>query len=124
MKMARVIRFTGRIDAMSKFYGEVLALKQVTNEEGWREFAAGCATIALHSGPSSLGARVRRLSSTPRMSRPCGKRWWSAARVLVRYGREKSFVFATARTWTAIPFNCRTAKIEMRTLPESPCVGI
>ena len=57
MKMTRVILFTGRMDAMSKFYGEVLGLKQVTNEQGWREFAAGGATIALHSGPSSPGRK-------------------------------------------------------------------
>ncbi len=57
MKLARVILFTGQMDAMSKFYGEVLGLKQVTHEEGWREFAAGGATIALHSGPSSPGRK-------------------------------------------------------------------
>jgi len=57
MKMARVILFTGQIDAMSKFYGEVLGLKQVTNEKGWREFEAGGARIALHSGPSSPGRK-------------------------------------------------------------------
>ena len=57
MKMARVILFTGQIDAMSRFYGEVLGLKQVTSEKGWREFAAGGATIALHSGPSSPGRK-------------------------------------------------------------------
>ena len=57
MKMARVILFTGRIDAMSEFYGKVLGLKQVTNEKGWREFAAGGARIALHSGPSSPGRK-------------------------------------------------------------------
>ena len=55
MKMARVILFTGQMDAMSKFYGEVLGLRQVTSEKGWREFAAGGARIALHSGPSSPG---------------------------------------------------------------------
>jgi len=53
VKMARVILFTGQIDVMSKFYGEVLGLNQVTNEKGWREFATGSAQIALHSGPSS-----------------------------------------------------------------------
>jgi catechol 2,3-dioxygenase-like lactoylglutathione lyase family enzyme len=53
MKIARVILFTAQIDAMSKFYGEVLGLKQITNEKGWREFAAGGARIALHSGPPS-----------------------------------------------------------------------
>lgn len=57
MEMARVILFTGQIDAMSKFYGEVLGLQQVTNEKGWREFAAGGARIALHSGPSSPGRK-------------------------------------------------------------------
>jgi catechol 2,3-dioxygenase-like lactoylglutathione lyase family enzyme len=57
MKMARVILFTGQMDAMSKFYGEVLGLKQVSNEKGWREFAAGGARIALHSGPSSPGRK-------------------------------------------------------------------
>jgi catechol 2,3-dioxygenase-like lactoylglutathione lyase family enzyme len=55
MEMARVILFTGQIDEMSKFYGEVLGLSQITNEKGWREFAAGAARIALHSGPSSPG---------------------------------------------------------------------
>src|ERR1043166_9733617 len=57
MKMARVILFTGQIDAMSKFYGEVIGLKQVTNEKGWREFEAGGARIALHSGPASPGCK-------------------------------------------------------------------
>jgi catechol 2,3-dioxygenase-like lactoylglutathione lyase family enzyme len=57
MKMARVILFTSRIDEMSEFYGEVLGLKRITNEKGWREFAAGGARIALHSGPSSPGRK-------------------------------------------------------------------
>jgi predicted enzyme related to lactoylglutathione lyase len=57
MKMARVILFTGQMDAMSKFYGAVLGLKQVSNEKGWREFAAGGARIALHSGASSPGRK-------------------------------------------------------------------
>lgn len=57
VKMARVILFTGQIDAMSKFYGEVLGLSQVSNEKGWREFDAGGSGIALHSGPSSPGRK-------------------------------------------------------------------
>ena len=57
MKMARVILFTAQMDVMSKFYGEVLGLKQVSEEKGWREFAAGGAHIALHSGPSSPGRK-------------------------------------------------------------------
>ncbi len=57
MKMARVILFTGQMEAMSKFYGEVLGLPRITQEIGWREFEAGGATIALHSGPSSPGRK-------------------------------------------------------------------
>jgi catechol 2,3-dioxygenase-like lactoylglutathione lyase family enzyme len=57
MKFARVILFTPNIDAMSNFYAEVLGLPRVTNEKGWREFAAGGALIALHSGPSSPGRK-------------------------------------------------------------------
>lgn len=57
MKMARVILFTRQMEAMSQFYGEVLGLKQVTVENGWREFAAGGARIALHSGPPSPGGK-------------------------------------------------------------------
>jgi extradiol dioxygenase family protein len=45
------------MDKMSKFYGEVLGLKQVSQEKGWQEFAAGGANIALHSGPSSPGRK-------------------------------------------------------------------
>ncbi len=57
MKLARVILFTAQMDAMAEFYGRVLGLKHVTNEKGWREFAAGGARIALHSGPSSPGRK-------------------------------------------------------------------
>ena len=57
MRRARVILFTNQMEAMSKYYGEVLGLKQVTNEKGWREYAAGGATIALHSGPPSPGRK-------------------------------------------------------------------
>jgi catechol 2,3-dioxygenase-like lactoylglutathione lyase family enzyme len=55
VKLACVILFTPRMEPMSKFYGEVLGLKQVSAEKGWREFAAGSARVALHSGPASPG---------------------------------------------------------------------
>jgi catechol 2,3-dioxygenase-like lactoylglutathione lyase family enzyme len=55
MTMARVILFTGQMEAMSRFYGEVLGLEQITDEKGWKEFEAGGARIALHSGPASPG---------------------------------------------------------------------
>jgi len=57
MNLARIILFTAQMDAMTRFYGEVLGLQQVTNEKGWREFAAGGANIALHSGPPSPGRK-------------------------------------------------------------------
>lgn len=57
MKMARVILFTSQMEAMSDFYGKVLGLRQVTDEKGFREFAAGGVRIALHSGPSSPGRK-------------------------------------------------------------------
>jgi catechol 2,3-dioxygenase-like lactoylglutathione lyase family enzyme len=57
MKMARIILFTAQMDQMSDFYGRVLGLKLISEEKGWREFAAGSASIALHSGPSSPGRK-------------------------------------------------------------------
>jgi catechol 2,3-dioxygenase-like lactoylglutathione lyase family enzyme len=57
MKLARVILFTGKMDAMVRFYRDVMGLKCVTDEKGWKEFAAGGARIALHSGPSSPGRK-------------------------------------------------------------------
>ena len=61
LKMARVILFTPRMEAMSRFYGEVLGLPLVCEEPGWREFAAGAVRIALHSGPASPGRKGPKL---------------------------------------------------------------
>lgn len=57
MKLARVILFTAQMDAMTRFYRDVMGLKCITDEKGWKEFAAGGARIALHSGPSSPGRK-------------------------------------------------------------------
>lgn len=62
LKMARVILFTGQMEAMSDFYGRVLGLKKAGEEKGWREFAAGGARIALHSGPASPGRKGPKLA--------------------------------------------------------------
>ena len=61
MQFARVILFTAQMEAMRRFYGQVLGLKQVTDEEGWKEFDAGGARIALHSGPPSPGRKGPKL---------------------------------------------------------------
>ena len=57
MKLARIILFTAQTDAMSDFYNRILGLKLISQEKGWREFAAGSASIALHSGPASPGRK-------------------------------------------------------------------
>jgi catechol 2,3-dioxygenase-like lactoylglutathione lyase family enzyme len=57
MKMARVILFTAQMDKMSDFYSRVLGLKLISQEKGWREFDAGGASIALHSGSASPGRK-------------------------------------------------------------------
>jgi catechol 2,3-dioxygenase-like lactoylglutathione lyase family enzyme len=57
MQLARVILFTNKMDAMTMFYRDVLGLKQLSNEVGWREFEAGGVNIALHSGPASPGKK-------------------------------------------------------------------
>jgi hypothetical protein len=57
LKLARVILFTSRMEPMSHYYGEVLGLKKVMEEKGWREYQSGAVTIALHSGPSSPGRK-------------------------------------------------------------------
>jgi catechol 2,3-dioxygenase-like lactoylglutathione lyase family enzyme len=57
MKVARVILFTDQMEKMTVFYRDVLGLKMVTNDPGWREFKAGAVTIALHSGPPSPGRK-------------------------------------------------------------------
>jgi len=53
LEMQRIILFTRQIDAMTAFYRDVMGLKLVTNEKGWRELDAGGVRIALHSGPPS-----------------------------------------------------------------------
>jgi catechol 2,3-dioxygenase-like lactoylglutathione lyase family enzyme len=57
MKMARVILFTNKMEAMSAFYGTVLGLPLISEEKGWREFGTDGASIALHSGPPSPGRK-------------------------------------------------------------------
>jgi catechol 2,3-dioxygenase-like lactoylglutathione lyase family enzyme len=57
MKLARIILFTAQMETMARFYGEVIGLKRVTDEKGWKEFAVGATRIALHSGPSSPGRK-------------------------------------------------------------------
>ena len=56
-KAARVILFTRQIDRMTEFYRDVMGLKVVTSEPGWRELDAGGITIGLHAGRPSPGKK-------------------------------------------------------------------
>lgn len=51
LKMQRVILFTRQMAKMTAFYRDVMGLKLVTDEKGWRELDAGGVRVALHSGP-------------------------------------------------------------------------
>lgn len=54
----RIIYFTDKIEAMSRFYAEVIGLRPVAGGDGeWRAFDAGACQIALHRGRPSPGAR-------------------------------------------------------------------
>ena len=46
---------------MSRFYAEVLGLRQVADEKGWKELAAGGVRIALHSGPAPPGRKCPKI---------------------------------------------------------------
>jgi len=110
MKMARVILFTGQMDAMSVFYGQVLGLKQISSEKGWREFAEerGSACTPVHPRRAAKGPRLR---SMPMTLPPCARSWWRGVRRLARFGSGMNFFFAMARTRTGILFSCRTVEV-------------
>jgi catechol 2,3-dioxygenase-like lactoylglutathione lyase family enzyme len=57
MTLRRIILFTRRMPAMAAFYAGTLGLRQVTDEDGFKEFDAGGCKIALHNGASEVGAR-------------------------------------------------------------------
>ncbi len=62
LDLRRFILFTADLEAMSRFYGEVLGLALVNSEKGWREFRAGGCIIALHEGESRVGNRPPKLA--------------------------------------------------------------
>jgi catechol-2,3-dioxygenase len=119
LKFARVILFTPNIDAMSNFYGEVIGLHQITNEKGWREFAAGGARTALHSGPSSPGRKGPKIVFYAKDVAALREKLVARSARLARLDREKFSVSAMAKTRTAIPFNCPTADLQISTLPSA-----
>lgn len=57
LEVARIVLFTRKMDEMTWYYRDVLGLETLTDQENWREFAAGGCRIALHSGPPSPGQK-------------------------------------------------------------------
>jgi catechol 2,3-dioxygenase-like lactoylglutathione lyase family enzyme len=62
LEMRRVIIFTADMAAMTRFYRDVMGLRQMTDDEDWKEFNAGACNIALHHGKPSLGKRSPKIS--------------------------------------------------------------
>ena len=99
MKLARVILFTSQMDAMSRFYGKVLGLRQVSSEKGWQEARASRCIPALHR----RAAKGQSLYSTPKTLLLCVKSWWRGEQVSVKSAKERYFACVTAKIQTAIP---------------------
>ena len=47
---------------MTRFYRDAMGLKQLADDEDWKEFSAGGCNIALHPGKPTLGKRSPKLS--------------------------------------------------------------
>ncbi|GAB2178573.1 VOC family protein [Dongia sp. agr-C8] len=62
LELRRIILFTADLEALSRFYGEVLGLELANSEKGWREYRAGGCAIALHEGRSKVGNRPPKLA--------------------------------------------------------------
>lgn len=62
LALKRVILFTRNMEAMGRFYGEVLGLELADSEPGWREYRAGGCAIALHEGETKIGNRPPKLA--------------------------------------------------------------
>ena len=55
LSMRRIVLFTKDMPGMTRFYRDVLGLKQRKDEKGWKEFDANGCVIALHNGTSEVG---------------------------------------------------------------------
>jgi catechol 2,3-dioxygenase-like lactoylglutathione lyase family enzyme len=53
LEIRRIILFTSDMAGMTRFYRDVLGLKPLSDEDGWKEFSAGACNIA-GSDPAGL----------------------------------------------------------------------
>jgi hypothetical protein len=108
VKMARVILFTSRMEAMNKFYGDVLGLIVVSGEK-----AGGSLTPVEPASPCTPArrrpnAKDRRSSSMPTTSPPRANISSHAAQSLAKSARAPNFASATQKIPTATPSNFPT----------------
>jgi len=61
LEIRRIILFTAQLEAMTAFYRDVVGLKLVGQEEGWRDFVAGACNLALHRGKAAPGIRTPKI---------------------------------------------------------------
>ncbi|WP_340116242.1 VOC family protein [Pelagibius sp. 7325] len=61
LELRRVTIFTSNMDALARFYGEVLGLPALSDTPSWKLFDAGAVQIALHNGSAQLGRRPPKL---------------------------------------------------------------
>jgi catechol 2,3-dioxygenase-like lactoylglutathione lyase family enzyme len=57
LSMRRIVLFTRDMPGMIAFYRDVLGLRMVKDESGWKELDADGCMIALHNGTSQVGKR-------------------------------------------------------------------
>ncbi|MGH7923975.1 MAG: VOC family protein [Candidatus Binatus sp.] len=61
LSIKRIIMFTSGMQIMADFYRDVIGLRQIADEDGWKEFEAGGCNVALHNGTSAIGRRPPKL---------------------------------------------------------------
>lgn len=57
LSIRRIVVFTNQMEAMAAFYRDVMGLRQIADEKGWKEFDAGGCIVGLHNGTSAVGRR-------------------------------------------------------------------
>jgi catechol-2,3-dioxygenase len=57
LSMRRIVLFTKNMPRMMSFYHDVLGLRVLKDEPGWKELDANGCVIALHNGSSEVGSR-------------------------------------------------------------------
>src|SRR5262245_59302114 len=62
LDLRRIILFSRNLEAMGRFYGDVLGLELANSAPGWKDYRAGGCAIALHEGEAKTGSRPPKLA--------------------------------------------------------------